>query len=298
MNARVVPFATPHDWAAQLSGGPDLSSETGAWDTALLRHWTGTSPVMEQPCLDHHYIVQHLGGPKHVERRGDGPMRSAAITNGALTIVPAGTQFKWNTRGPIEFAHLYISPALLARSAARFDKAHEISLIDRIGVVDPLLMSLFGTMLEEIRAPSMQGPLYLDSLLDVFMLRLVTTQCNLRLRPSKARETLSPIRVKRVTEFVEAHLHAPLRIGDLARVCGASDFHFCRAFRNSIGESPYQYVVRRRIERARHMLIQTDSPLEAVARACGFKNVASFSKSFTRVLGTTPHRIRDRMHRG
>ena len=46
------------------------------------------------------------------------------------------------------------------------------------------------------------------------------------------------------------------------------------------------------------MLIQTDSPLEAVARACGFKNVASFSKSFTRVLGTTPHRIRDRMHRG
>ena len=153
--------------------------------------------MLEQLCLDHHYIVQHLGGPKHVERRGDGPMRSAAITNGALTIVPAGTQFRWNTRGPIEFAHLYISPALLARSAARFDKAHEISLIDRIGVADPLLMSLFGTMLEEIRAPSMQEPLYLDSLLNVFMLRLVTTQCNLRLRPSKARETLSPIRVKR-----------------------------------------------------------------------------------------------------
>ena len=159
MNARVVPFATPYDWAAQLSGGPDLSSETGAWDTALLRHWTGTSPVMEQPCLDHHYIVQHLGGPKHVERRGDGPMRSAAITNGALTIVPAGTQFKWNTRGPIEFAHLYISPALLARSAARFDKAHEISLIDRIGVVDPLLMSLFGTMLE----PGKHSPRFASS---------------------------------------------------------------------------------------------------------------------------------------
>jgi AraC family transcriptional regulator len=289
---------TPHEWAAQLSGAPDLSSESGPWDTALLRHWTGTSPVMEQPCLDHHYVVQHLGGAKHVERRCDGPAISTPVANGSLTIVPAGTQFKWNTRGPIEFAHLYISPTLLAQTAARFDKAHEVSLVDRVGIVDPLLSALFCSMLGEIRAPSMQDPLYLDSLLEVFMLRLALSQCSLRLRPPRSRETLSPMGVKRVAEFVESHLGAPIRLSDLARVSGASAFHFCRAFRNSTGESPYRFVVRRRIERARHMLSSTDSTLEAIARACGFKTVASFCKTFARVSGETPKRCRDRLAAG
>lgn len=286
---------TPHEWAAQLSGAPDLSSESGPWDTALLRHWTGTSPVMEQPCLDHHYVVQHLGGAKHVERRCDGPTIATPVANGSLTLVPAGTQFKWNTRGPIEFAHLYISPTLLSQTAARFDKAHEVSLVDRVGIVDPLLSTLFGCMLGEIRAPSMQEPLYLDSLLEVFMLRLALSQCSVRLRPPRSRETLSPICVRRVAEFVESNLAAPIRLSDLARVSGASAFHFCRAFRNSTGESPYRYLVRRRIERARHMLINTDSTQEAVAQACGFKTVASFCKTFTRESGETPKRCRDRL---
>jgi AraC family transcriptional regulator len=119
-----------------------------------------------------------------------------------------------------------------------------------------------------------------------------------RLRPPKARETLSPVCVERVAEFVEARLDSPIRLSDLAGVSGASAFHFCRAFRNSTGESPYRFVVRRRIERARHLLSSTDSLEEAIARSCGFNSRASFCKAFTRVVGETPKRFRDRLRAG
>jgi AraC family transcriptional regulator len=101
-------YVTPDEWAGTLSGPADLSSDQGPWDSALIRHWTGTSPHMEQPPLDHHYIVQHLGGAKSVQRRFDGASVSTVVQPGAITIVPVGTEYTWHTRGPIEFAHLYI----------------------------------------------------------------------------------------------------------------------------------------------------------------------------------------------
>jgi hypothetical protein len=79
---------TPVDWAKGFSGPPDFSSGQGKWSSALLRYWSGTSPDMDQPPLDHHYIAQHLGGPKSVERRKDGAPVSTTVELGGITVVP------------------------------------------------------------------------------------------------------------------------------------------------------------------------------------------------------------------
>ncbi|GAC1410365.1 MAG: AraC family transcriptional regulator [Burkholderiaceae bacterium] len=284
--------ATPDEWAGRLSGPADMSSDRGDWPTALLRHWTNTSPQMEQPPLDHHYVVQHLGGAKRVERRNDGPIVSTVVEVGALTIVPAGTQFKWHTHGPIEFAHLYISPVLLAHTAMRFDRAHEISLIERVGCRDPLLEALYSEMILAIRLRGETMALYLDSLLEAFLLKLVLRHSSASLRASKARETLPAFRLNRVIDFVEAHLDSPLTLADLARVAGGSVFHFSRAFKNTAGDSPCQYVLKRRTARAKLLLTNRDLPLASVAIACGFHDAASFTRAFSRLIGITPARYR------
>lgn len=290
--ASFVARVTPDQWAGHLSAPADLSSDPGTWPTALLRHWTGTSPEMDQPPLDHHYVVRHLGGAKRVERRHEGAPVSAIVECGALTVVPAGAQFKWHTHGPIEFAHLYISPALLARAASQFDRVNTFSLIDRVGCRDPLLESLYGAMLLEIQQPRPASALYLDSLLESFLLKLLMDHSSASLRGPRSRETLQAFRLKRVTEFVETHMGDRLTLNDLAQVAGGSVFHFSRAFKNALGDAPYRYVLRRRVERAKLLLSDGDLPLTEIAVACGFHDAAHFSKVFARLAGTTPARFR------
>lgn len=111
-------------------------------------------------------------------------------------------------------------------------------------------------------------------------------------RSAKRREMLAAYQLKRVVEFIESRLGTAVALADLAEVSGGSVFHFSRAFRNTAGDSPYRYVLRRRIERAKQMLGATDLPVAEVARACGFGSQANFAKTFARCVGTTPRRFR------
>lgn len=283
---------TPDELAGTFSGPADLSSDRSAWSHALLRRWTGTSPAMTTLPLDYHLVIQHLGGTKKCERRGDGASITAIVECGALSVAPAGTEFKWNTQGPIGFAHLYLSPAQLATVAARFDRANSLSLIDRMGQRDPLLEALYTAMLAGVQCPGPASVLYLDSLLETFMLKLLRDHSNASLRGPKRTEMLPPYRLRRVIDFIEANLGKELMLNDLAQVAGGSVFHFSRAFKNALGDPPYRYLLRRRIERAKLLLTSSDLSLTTVALSCGFQNSAQFSKAFSRLVGVGPERYR------
>lgn len=282
---------SPDAWAARLSGPAELSSNQQIWPTALMRHWRGTSATMIQPALDHHYIVQHLGGAKLVKRQLDGAAISKLVENGSLTIVPAGSNFKWVTKGPIEFAHLYISPALLARTASRMGRK-PAALIDQVGCRDPLLESLYTAMLGENRRPTLAEPLYLDSLLETFLMRLLHQHSTVMSGHLPKRETLAKHRLRRVKEFVEERLESAITLADLAQIAGGSVYHFSRAFKNTVGDSPYNYVLRRRAERAKVFLSTTDLALAEIASSCGFRNTLHLSKTFSRLIGVNPTRFR------
>jgi AraC family transcriptional regulator len=247
---------------------------------------------MDQPPLDHHYIVQHLGGAKSVERRRDGAPVSRTVPMGALTFVPAGTEFIWRTRGPIEFAHLYISPRHLEGVADRYDGMRQWTLIDRVGARDPLLEALYGAMLKEIKTPGESHALFLDCLLDAFIMQLLRGHTTGRMRSNRPGEKLPAFRVERVVEFVDAHIARDIRLGELAGVAGGSVYHFCRAFKNTVGETPYQFVLRRRVARAHSLLAGTALSLEEVARASGFRSKQQLSRAFRRIMGIAPTRLR------
>ena len=288
---------TPAEWARRLSGPASVSSDGATWPTALLKHWVGTDPTMDQPPLDHHYVVQHLGGAKQVDRRCEGSMLTTIVEEGTLTFVPAGTEFKWHTRGPIEFAHLYISPALMARAALRFDRVNELSLVDTVGCRDPLLEALYAAMREEVYSQRAASPIYLDTLLESFLIKLLLDHSTACLRDTKSRETLPSFRIRRILDFIEAHLDHALTLDDLVAVAGGSSFHFSRAFKNSVGDSPYKYLLRRRMAHAQRLLMSTDWPLPKIARSCGFPGAVNFSRSFSRLLQVTPTQFRHGRHR-
>jgi AraC family transcriptional regulator len=209
-----------------------------------------------------------------------------------LTIVPLGTQYLWRTRGPIEFAHLYLAPSLLDKAALHLDHARSFSLIEHVGCRQPLLESIFAAILSELRLARRANGLYLDCLLESFVFTLLHECSTASIRERKNREKLTAFRLARMLEFIESNLDRKITLDDLVSINGSSAFHFSRAFKNSVGEAPHRFVLRRRIERAKQLLAGTDLPLGTIAARCGFMDRSHFSKSFARIAGASPRRFR------
>jgi AraC family transcriptional regulator len=284
----------PLHWSWARTTPPRLDSEHGPWGGALLRAWSGTSPVMVQPPLDHHYVVMHLGGAKRVSRRGDGPALASVVEDRSITLVPAGSANVWKTEGPIAFAHLYLPPAALASTIdVDFDgEGREATLMARVGSRDAQLEPLLATMLDEIGHGEDAAPLRLDCLYDSVRRRLASLHSSHRPTSKGRAMALAPHRLRRVVEFVEANLGRGIRLVDLASAATSGQSHFSHAFQIATGLSPYQYVLRERIESAKVMLMTSDAPLEDVAARCGFHSRDQLSRMFKRVTGVSPRRYR------
>jgi AraC family transcriptional regulator len=112
-----------------------------------------------------------------------------------------------------------------------------------------------------------------------------------------ARGGLPAWQTRRVFAHVEANLCRKIPIRELARLLGLSASHFCRAFKCTLGFSPRDYVLRRRIELAQGLMLTTSEPLSSIAVNCGMCDQSHFTRSFHRIVGETPYTWR-RARRG
>ena len=103
---------------------------------------------------------------------------------------------------------------------------------------------------------------------------------------------LATWQAKRTLAYIEANLASKMEIDGLANVVALSRSHFSRAFKRSLGLSPMEYVVVRRVERAKAMISETREPLAEVALACGFADQAHLNRRFRDIVGISPGRWR------
>jgi AraC family transcriptional regulator len=106
--------------------------------------------------------------------------------------------------------------------------------------------------------------------------------------PKPMRGGLAPWQVRRVTTHIETNIDATIRTKDLATLVGLSHFYFCRAFRDSFGDSPHRYVMRRRVERAQGLMLTTGASICEIAADCGLADQAHLNKLFVRFVGESP----------
>jgi|SRR5215203_3396769 len=92
----------------------------------------------------------------------------------------------------------------------------------------------------------------------------------------------------RAKDLADARYAEPLTVDDLAAAAGLSKAHFSREFRRTFGESPYVYLLTRRLERAAALLRNTDYSVAQVCLEVGLQGVGSFTTSFKRMFGMTP----------
>ncbi len=104
----------------------------------------------------------------------------------------------------------------------------------------------------------------------------------------RARGGLAPWQRTMIDRYVREHLEHPVQIDELAELIPLSVSHFCRAFKQTFGDTPHAYLIRLRLETAQEMMLATTEPLSQIALASGFSDQAHLSKQFRRVVGETP----------
>jgi AraC family transcriptional regulator len=210
---------------------------------------------------------------------------------GAISAVPAGSPARWRWSGRFDWLHIFLEPGLVARVAAEAFGLDPARL-----TVPPLdgldLPHLRAAMLAVDAELSAGGPLAAESLANVLAVRLLRHALAPR-RPGRRRDGSLPRgRLRAVAEYVEEHLGAGLTLGQLAAAARLSPYHFARQFKAATGLPPHQYVILRRVERAKHLLQGGGLPLAEVAADAGFSDQSQFTRHFKRLVGVTPGQFR------
>jgi AraC-like DNA-binding protein len=105
--------------------------------------------------------------------------------------------------------------------------------------------------------------------------------------PSSIDKTRTSVAVTRAREYLDANYALPVKLAELASLCGVTPFHLIHSFRASLGIPPHAYLTQVRAQRAREMLIG-GNPLSSVAYMCGFSDQSHLTRVFKRIYGVTP----------
>jgi AraC family transcriptional regulator len=144
----------------------------------------------------------------------------------------------------------------------------------------------------ELEQPGPMGRIYTESLA-LLILTEVVRQHALRRAALPTADELSSPRLRRVTDYIEAHLGEDLSLLTLATEAGLSAVHFAREFKRVTGSAPHQYVLGRRLERSRALLARGDRSITEVALTVGFSSQSHLTTAFRRVYRTTPAAYRN-----
>ena len=100
---------------------------------------------------------------------------------------------------------------------------------------------------------------------------------------------LAPWQKRKVLAYIQGRLDEPILLESLAEIASLSVSHFCRAFKETIGQTPHLYIRQMRVRRAQELMLTTREPLSEIAVACGFADQAHLSRLFRRLVGQNPH---------
>lgn len=237
----------------------------------------------------HHTLSCYLGGGYRVERCGAPGQFGAPLR---LCSLPDWHESGWLVRDSLRMLHIYFMPAHFTRRAVlELDREpRELILRDRTYFDNPALARLCASLLETPWLGTDQL-LRANEVTHEALSRLLHDQAALRPDP-RLKGGLAPGVRRRLADWIEAHLHEAITLGRLAELACLSEFHLARMFRTSFGLPPSTWIAARRIDRAKRLLRTGTLPLQGVADACGYADLAHFSHRFRAATGAPPGRWR------
>jgi AraC family transcriptional regulator len=266
---------------------PEEESQIKAWVSAFD---PGVTQIGEMP---HAIVCMHLGPSVEVRCVRGGIVRSGREVAGDLDIVPARTASTWETRQGGTTLIICVPDALLRAVAVRLERdPASIEIADRFQMRDPVIEHIAWTIKADIDTHRAGGGVLRDSLGVALAARLLQRHYRGSLPMRDVRGGLSHGALERVVAHIEDNLACKLSLPEIAQVAGMSVSHLKTLFRNSTGLPVYEYVLRRRVERAQLMLRNHKLSIAEVALATGFAHQSHLARHMHKILGYTPSAVR------
>lgn len=245
-----------------------------------------------EPALGHPFIIYHLTHPTEVTRKIEGARREKGLLGPRnICITPPETTTQWEHHGQPEILQVYLRRSLYEAAVGEMYgcDAAAAEIVPRFGIVDPLLEQLAIALADALRSGAVRDGLYIDTVAHMMAVHLARAH-SVQSRPAILPYTpaVSHQRIRQLIEFIEANLDQPLTLDAMASQVGISPLYLGRAFKAAVGQSPHQYVLTRRIERARELLRNTDIPIVDVALSVGFSSQSHLSHWMIRHTGVSP----------
>jgi AraC family transcriptional regulator len=209
--------------------------------------------------------------------------------SGMIDLMPAGTvieRVEWHGQRSACVSAV-IAPALAHQLSSEVAPGLDPESAPRFGLVDAHVVDLVRRLEAQAIAGQPLGILYTEAL-SLTLLTYLRAHYAGYTSSAPGTGALSPWQRDRLIEYVEANLSTGIGLPDLAALSGYSADHFSRLFKRCFGQPPYQYVLARRVERAKAMLKDQSRPIANIAAACGFATQAHLNSAFKQRTGVTP----------
>ena len=259
-----------------------------------LRLITDPPGVVEAPAFPNTMIFVHYGSPVFVSCRRGGISHSGTSVHGDVDVIPANTTSVWEMKDRDTGLVLSLSPQLMRSVAEQCDlDPDRIEICNRFQMRDPQLENVAWALKAEIESGYPTGRVYRESLALAAATRLVRAHSSAARVPDLRTGRMPDRMMRNVLAYVEEHLDREMSLAELASVAGLSVTHFRSLFRESAGLPVHQYVIRRRLERAKSLLGETELPISRIAAETGFSHQSHLARHMRRVLGVSPRALRE-----
>ena len=273
---------------------PIISSADKGWDNIGVGYYS--LPANETPEISflQHVIAVHVDKyPIQGERLLEGRVVKETYTNGKIAIYPANVIQAMNWDKRIEFINLSLEHKFIENCAEELIHSNHIEILPQFAIEDPVIYSLGLALKAEVELDNHGSLLYAESaatMLAVHILRHYTTK-----KPINRSFIggISRSKLELVINYINDNLNQNLSLIQLAKLVNISPNHFVRLFKQSIGLTPYQYVLDCRIKKAKQLLKNQKLTITEISHQLGFYDQSRFTNTFRKRVGITPKRYRD-----
>ncbi len=247
--------------------------------------------AIERP-IRHPSLIYHLSRPTQVTRKIEGAASETALIGPRrICLTPGEASTQWQHAGHPEILQVYLRQSIYEAAVTEIYGCDSsgAELVPRFAILDPLLEQLAIAITNALRDGAAEDGLYIDTVAQMMAVHLARSHSS-RSRPSRIlpAKPLAGWKMRRVIEYIEDNLEGDLSLQAMAAEVDISPLYLARAFKAAVGQSPHQYVLARRIERAKELLRNTDLPVVDVALSSGFSSQSHLSHWFIRQVGVSP----------
>jgi AraC family transcriptional regulator len=244
-----------------------------------------------EPAVHHPSFIYHISRPTEVTRRITGiPEQREIIGPRCLTLTPGEPASYWKHAGRPEMLQVYLRRSMFTDAIGELfgADASRADLLPRFAILDPLLEQLALAVISALRSGECEDSIYIDTLSQMIAVHLARTHSTCSKNVHQTPQAVSGWKMRRLREFIENNLESDLSLAAMAAEVDISPLYLPRAFKAAFGESPHQYVLARRIERAKELLRNTELPVVDISLASGFSSQSHLSNWFLRRVGVSP----------